>query len=347
MEQRPLGRSEIQVSPICLGTMTWGQQNDEGEAFAQMDKAVDYGVNFFDTAEMYPAPPTAETQGLTERYIGNWLRRRRCRDRIVLATKVTGRSNGFDYLRGGETRLDRGNIVAALEASLKRLRCDHVDLYQLHWPDRTTNFFGRRGYEHDPDDRPVPLEETLSVLGELVAAGKVRAIGVSNETPWGAMALLRLAESLGLPRPVSIQNPYNLVNRTFEGGLAEISMREDLGLLAYSPLAGGTLTGKYLGGAQPPGSRMTLFRGRYPRYFTHNAEAAISAYVSLAGRHGLDPAQMAIAYVVSRPFVTSAIIGATSLGQLTSDLESVTLGLSPEVLEEIEDVQRRFPNPCP
>lgn len=347
MEHRRLGRSDIQVSRICLGTMTWGRQNDEREAFAQMDKAVDFGVNFFDTAEMYPVPPSAETQGRTERYIGNWLRRRRCRERIVLATKVTGRSGGFDYLRGGETRLDRANIEAALEASLKRLQCDHVDLYQLHWPDRSTNFFGRRGYEHDPDDRPVPLEETLAVLGELVSAGKVRAIGISNDTPWGALTLLRLAERLELPRLVSIQNPYNLVNRTFEDGLAEISMREDLGLLAYSPLAGGTLTGKYLDGAEPPGSRMTLFRERYPRYFTHTAEAAISAYVALARRHGLDPAQMAIAYAVSRPFVTSAIIGATSLGQLTTDLESVTLTLSPEVLEEIEDVQRRFPNPCP
>ena len=346
MQYRPLGRAGMKVSAICLGTMTWGEQNDEAEAFAQMDMAVERGVNFFDTAEMYPVPPSAETQGRTEEHIGNWLAARGGRDRIVLATKVTGRSSAFPWLRGGETRLDRGQIEAALDASLRRLKTDYVDLYQLHWPDRNTNTFAQRGYEHDADDDPVPLDETLEALADLVKSGKVRQVGLSNETPWGAMACLTLSETNGPPRMVSIQNAYNLLNRNFEIGLAEIALREHMGLLAYSPLAAGVLTGKYLDGARPPGARITLFGQRYPRYFTPPAEPATREYVALARAHALDPAQMAIAFVYSRPFVTSAIIGATSTAQLAADLDAADLALSEEVLAGIEDVQRRFPNPC-
>jgi len=351
MELRPLGTTDVEVTKICLGTMTWGQQNDEAEAFAQMDAALDHGVNFLDAAEMYPVPPSAESQGRTEAYIGNWLHARGTRDRVVLATKVTGRSRGFPYLRpdidDGETRLDRASIEAALEASLRRLRTDHIDLYQLHWPDRAVNLFGQRGYVHDPEDEAVALEETLAVLADAIQAGKVRHVGLSNDTPWGVMRCLALAETRGLPRMVSIQNAYNLVNRSFETGLAEIAMRERIGLLAYSPLAGGTLTGKYLDGRKPAGARMTLFGERYPRYFTPPAKPAIRAYVDLARAHGFDPAQMAVAFAASRPFVTSAIIGATSLAQLETNLAAAALTLSPEVMDGIEAIQRLYPDPCP
>lgn len=346
MEQRPLGRTGLQVSAICLGTMTWGQQNDEAEAFAQMDLAIERGVTFFDTAEMYPVPPTPETQGRTETYIGNWLESRGARDRIVLASKVTGRSPDMPFVRGG-SRLDRKTIETALDESLKKLKTDYLDLYQLHWPDRVTNFFGMRGFEFDSDDDAIPLEETFGALADLAASGKIRHVGLSNDTPWGAMQALRLADANGLPRAVSIQNPYNLLNRIFEVGLAEIAIREDVGLLAYSPLAGGVLTGKYLDGNQPDGARMTLFGERYTRYFTPNAEPATRAYVEIARRHGLHPAQMAIAYCLSRSFMTSVIIGATSTAQLETDIAGAEIALAPEVLEAIEEVQRRYPDPCP
>lgn len=346
MEKRRLGRTDIEVTAICLGTMTWGQQNSEDEAFEQMDAALDFGINFFDSAEMYPVPPSAETQGRTEAYIGNWLAARKCRGRIVLATKVTGRSDEMPYARGG-SRLDRATVTAALEGSLRKLKTDYIDLYQLHWPDRKVNRFGQRGYVHDADDAPIPLEDTLATLADLIAAGKIRMVGLSNETPWGAMRCAQLAETAGLPRMVSIQNPYNLVNRTFELGLSEIAIREDMGLLAYSPLAGGTLTGKYLDGAKPEGARMSLFPERYTRYFTPTAEPALRAYVKLAKDHGLDPAQMAIAWVASRPFVTSTIVGATGMAQLKTNLESLALVLPDAVVEGIEDLQKHHPDPCP
>lgn len=347
MEYRQLGRTDLRVSAICLGTMTWGQQNSQDEGFAQMDRAVEAGINFMDSAEMYPVPPDAESQGRTEEILGNWLNERGKRDDIIVATKVTGRSSAFPYLRGGDTRLDKKSINEAIDASLKRLKTDYVDLYQTHWPDRKTNYFGQLGYKHDAGDEPVPLEETLGALADLVTAGKVRHVGVSNDSPWGVMKLLELAERGGLPRVVSIQNPYNLVNRTFEIGLSEIAIREDVGLLAYAPLAGGMLSGKYMDGKEPEGARMTLFGDRYKRYFTPNAEPAMRGYIEVAEKHGLDPCQMGIAFVHRQPFTTSTIIGETTMEQMEANLAAVDLELSDEVLADIEDVQTRFQNPCP
>jgi len=348
MEYRRLGRSDIRVSSLCLGSMTWGEQNNEAEGHAQLDRAFNRGINFIDTAEMYAVPTRAETQGESERIIGSWIAGGAVpRDRIVLATKVTGRSDRFTWIRGSdETRLDRASILAACDASLQRLRTDYIDLYQLHWPDRPVNKFGQLDYEHSDEDS-VPLEESLAALGELVAAGKVRLAGVSNETPWGTMECLRLSESGGVPRIASIQNPYNLLNRTFEIGLSEIAMREDVGLLVYGALASGTLSGKYLDGARPAGTRMALFPDYFPRYLKPRAQAATARYVALARRHGLDPAQMALAFAVSRPFVTSVIIGETSLGQLDSNVDAAGLVLAKDVLDDIAALHREDHNPCP
>ncbi|EPC01829.1 aldo-keto reductase [Litchfieldella anticariensis FP35 = DSM 16096] len=343
MQIRPLGKTGINVSRLCLGTMTFGEQNSEAEAHEQLDRAVAFGINFIDTAEMYPVPPMAETQGRTEAYIGSWLKRRASRDDIIIATKVAG--PGLAHIRGGP-RLTREHIQQAIDGSLTRLQTDYVDLYQLHWPDRSTNFFGKLGYLPDEEEDATPLEETLSALKELVDAGKVRAIGLSNETPWGVMRCLRLAETMDIPRVASVQNPYNLLNRSFEVGLAEIAHREDVGLLAYSPLAFGVLSGKYLDGARPPKGRLTLFE-RFQRYTSEVAEEATHAYVRIARDHGLDPAQMALAYVNSRPFLTSNIIGATTMEQLESNLASESLKLEQEVLDAIEAVHKRLPNPCP
>lgn len=345
MEYRKLGRTDLEVSVLCLGTMTWGEQNTEAEAHAQLDAALAAGVNFIDTAEMYPVPPRVETYTLTEQYIGNWLKRRGRRDEIVLASKVASRADWLDYIRDGQICLDRANIEQALHGSLERLQTDYLDLYQLHWPDRNTNFFGELGYQHRPAPS-VPIEETLRVLADLVAAGKIRHVGLSNETPWGVMEFLRLAGQCGLPRVVSVQNPYSLLNRIFEIGLAEVAQREDCGLLAYSPLGFGVLSGKYLNGQQPAGARITLFE-RFSRYSNPQAETATAAYVALAQAHGLDPAQMALAYVSSRPFLTSNIIGATSLAQLQSNLASMELRLEDEVLAGIEAIHQQQPNPAP
>lgn len=345
MQYRQLGRTDIEVSVICLGTMTFGEQNTEAEAHEQLDYAVAQGINFIDTAEMYPVPPRAETQGLTEAHIGSWLRRRGGRDRVVLATKAAGPADWLEYLRSGPD-LTRAHLEQALHASLERLQTDYIDLYQIHWPARNTNFFGSLGYVHEPGENSTPIAETLSVLGEFVEQGKVRHIGVSNETPWGIMEYLRLAEQLGLPRILSVQNPYNLLNRTFEIGLAEIAHREAVGLLAYSPLAFGMLSGKYLNGARPEHARLTLFE-RFSRYSNTEGEAATERYVALARDHGLTPAQMALAYVNSRPFVTSNIIGATTLAQLSEDIASIDLELSDTVLEAIEQIHIAQPNPCP
>ncbi|NBC12141.1 MAG: NADP(H)-dependent aldo-keto reductase [Gammaproteobacteria bacterium] len=346
MQYRPLGRTDLSVSAICLGTMTFGEQNTAAEAAEQLDRAVAAGINFIDTAEMYPVPPKAETMGRTEEYIGRWLAERGGRDKLVIASKVAGPGDWLPYIRGGNNRLDRANIQQALEDSLRRLGTDYLDLYQLHWPDRQTNFFGRLGYEHPAEDDSVPLLETLEVLGELVQSGKIRHVGLSNETPWGTMRFLELAERHGLPRMVSIQNPYSLLNRTFEIGLAEVAIREQCGLLAYSPLAFGALSGKYLNGQRPPKGRLTLF-SRFSRYSNDQAVAATAEYVAVARKHGLDPAQMALAFVTSRPFVTSNIIGATTLAQLEQNLASIDLELSEAVLEDIEAVHTRQPNPSP
>lgn len=347
MEYRKLGNTDIAVSLLCLGSMTWGQQNSEKQAFAQMDYAVDQGINFFDTAELYPVPPNPETQGSSEAIIGNWLAKTGRRDRLVLASKVMGRSDanaGTAHIRGG-ARLNREHIVEAVEASLSRLRTDYIDLYQVHWPERRTNFFGQLGYRHSDDDG-ISIEETLSVLGELVQQGKVRHIGISNETPWGLMEYLRLSREKGLPRPASIQNPYNLLNRTFEVGLSECAIRERVSLLAYSPLGFGVLSGKYLGGALPENSRLTLFK-RFARYGNPQAVAATEAYVKLAREHGLEPAQMALAFVNSRDCLTSNIIGATSMEQLESNIASLSLELGEEVLAGIETIHRKICNPSP
>jgi len=346
MRYRPLGRTDIRVSELCLGTMTFGEQNTEADAFEQLDRAVDAGINFIDTAEMYPVPPMAQTQGLTETYIGNWLAARGNRDQLILATKVAGPADWMPHPRGADGRLDRANIEAALDASLRRLRTDYVDLYQLHWPDRDTNYFGKLGYQHSEPDNSVPLLETLGVLDDLVKAGKIRHVGLSNETPWGTMHALALAERHGLPRVVSIQNPYNLLNRTFEIGLAEVAMREQCGLLAYSPLAFGMLTGKYQDGARPEGARLTLY-ARFDRYSNPQAIAATDRYITIASRHGLDPSKMALAWVTSRPFVTSNIIGATSMAQLEINLASADLKLTDEVMAEIESAHAMQPNPSP
>jgi aryl-alcohol dehydrogenase-like predicted oxidoreductase len=349
MQYRKLANTNVEVSAIGLGTMTWGEQNTEAEAHAQMDYAFERGVNLFDTAEMYPVPPRAETQGSTERYVGTWLKKTGLRDKIFLATKMAGPSRQPgrpSHIRGQGNQFDRPNLTQALNDSLQRLQTDHVDLYQLHWPDRSTITFGRTTYPWEDEPNTVPIEETLEVLTDFVRQGKVRYLGVSNETPWGVAQFLAAAQRLGLERIVSIQNPYNLVNRTFEVGLAEFSHRDHVGLLAYSPLAFGWLSGKYEGGARPAGARITLFE-RFTRYTKPQAQAAFSAYVQLAREHGLTPAQMALAFVNSRPFTTSNLVGATSLEQLKENIDSIDIVLNEEVLAGIEAIHEKHPNPAP
>jgi len=346
MKYNQLGRTELKVSRICLGTMTWGEQNTEAEAHQQLDVALGAGINFIDSAEMYPVPPRAETYGRTEQYIGSWLKARNNRDQVIIASKVMSRSTDLNYVRDGDNRLDKKNILAAVEGSLSRLQTDYIDLYQLHWPDRRCNFFGQLGYVHDNDDEAIEIAETLEVLSALVSSGKVRHIGLSNETPWGTMEFLRLSQQLNLPRAASIQNPYSLLNRSFEVGLAEIAHRENIGLLAYSPLGFGTLSGKYLNNRNPKAARLTLF-DRFQRYTNIPTQHAIAEYVTLAQQHKLDPAQMALAYVNSRSFLTSTIIGATTLEQLHSNINSIDLVLNNDVIEGIEAIHRRHPNPSP
>lgn len=345
MQTRKLGNTDIDVSLICLGTMTWGEQNTESEAFEQLDYATEAGVNFIDAAEMYPVPPRAETQGLTEQYLGNWLARSGRRDDLVIASKVAGPGNGLTYLRNGP-RLTRAHIREACEASLKRLQTDYIDLYQVHWPDRSTNFFGQLGYQTNPEESFTPIEETLEALDELVREGKIRQIGLSNETPWGTMEYLRLARERGWPRAVSIQNPYNLLNRSFEVGMAEIAHREQAGLLAYSPLAFGMLSGKYLGESWPEKARLTLYE-RFKRYSNSRGMAATRAYVELAREHGLSPVELALAFVNSRSFVTSNIVGATTMVQLQENIGSASISLDQDALDAIEALHAEFTYPCP
>ncbi|HET6786689.1 MAG TPA: NADP(H)-dependent aldo-keto reductase, partial [Aquabacterium sp.] len=323
--------------------------NTEAEAHAQLDAALDAGINLIDTAEMYPVPPRPDTQGRTEQYIGTWLRQRGRRQDIVLATKATGPSRQAarpSHIREGRLSLTRENLFEAVNLSLQRLQTDHIDLYQLHWPDRSTNTFGQLGYQHVKDEVTVPIEETLSALQALVQSGKVRHVAVSNETPWGLSRFVHLSESRQLPRVASIQNPYSLLNRSFEIGLSEIALREEVGLLAYSPLGFGVLSGKYLGGQRPEGARLSLFE-RFSRYSGDITQSATEAYVNLFRQHGIDPAQGALAFVNSRDFVTANIIGATSLAQLRSNIASIDVVLPPEVLEGIEAIHRRHPNPAP
>lgn len=348
MDYRPLGRTGLNVSAICLGTMTWGDQNSEDEGHAQMDYAVDQGINFFDTAELYSIPPKAETQGSTERIIGSWFARSGKRDKVILATKVVGRSqNTWFRDDGSPAELNRRQIEEAVNKSLKRLQTDYIDLYQLHWPDRPVSQFGSNGVIYRRTEGPEnSIASILDALDGIVKSGKVRHIGLSNESAWGAMTFLRQAELADQPRVQSIQNAYSLLNRTFEIGLAEIADREQVSLLAYSPLGQGYLTGKYQNGALPPGTRKALF-DRLQRYETPGAAPAIDAYVALAREFGFDPAQMALAFVTSRPFVTSNIIGATTMAQLRANIASQEVTISPELEKRINAIHVLNANPCP
>lgn len=345
MRYTKLGGSDLTISEICLGTMTFGEQNTEEQSHAQIDMALNYGVNFIDTAEMYSIPPREETYGKTEEIIGNWFQKTGRREQVILASKVIGQADWMPHVRGGKACLDRNNIEQAIEASLHRLQTDYLDLYQIHWPDRKTNFFGKLDYQHLEQEETTSIEETLMVLNDLVRTGKVRYIGISNETPWGVMEYLRLSDKLNLPRIISIQNPYNLLNRSFEIGLSEISHREQINLLAYSPLGFGVLSGKYLD-HQPENSRLALFPS-YQRYTNENGIAATREYVNLALEHQLKPAQMALAFVNRRPFIGANIIGATNLEQLKENLESSEIDLSETLLNEIDTIHLRYSNPCP
>ncbi|MCL4678632.1 MAG: aldo/keto reductase [Alphaproteobacteria bacterium] len=342
---RPLGRTGLNVSLICLGTMTWGRQNNEAEGHAQMDYALSRGVNFFDTAEMYAVPPNAETYGKTEAIIGTWFKKTGNRSKVILATKVAG--PGLPWVRGGQAVIDRKNIKEALEGSLKRLQTDYIDLYQLHWTNRGSYAFNQL-WSYNPKFKPEEVRENflevLETLGELVKEGKIRHAGLSNETAWGTMNWLRLSEERGLPRMASIQNEYSLLYRLFEPDMHEIAMAENVGLLAWSPLATGMLSGKYLNGKRPKGSRWTLLSNRSARD-TLQANDAVRAYMAVAKKHKLDVCQMALAFVNSRPFVTANIIGATTMQQLKANIDSVDLALSPEVLRDIDEVRRDFPIP--
>jgi aryl-alcohol dehydrogenase-like predicted oxidoreductase len=341
-----LGRTGLKVSVICLGTMTWGRQNTQEEAFEQMDYAISQGVNFFDTAEMYAVPPTEKTYGKTETIIGNWLSESRSRDKIIIATKVAG--PGLSWVRNGKSNHSRKQIEEALEGSLKRLQTDYIDLYQLHWPRRPHYHFGRH-WDYDPTDINAPDEkesflETLQTLDDLIKAGKIRHIGLSNETAWGVMSFLHLSGLHGLPRMASIQNEYSLTCRIFEPDLAEVSIHEDIGLLAYSPLAAGALSGKYLNGNIPEGSRRTLLTSPSHRD-TEMADKAIKSYIKIAEKYNLDVCQMALSYVNNKPFLTSNIIGATTMEQLKSNIASANIVLEKDCLQDIEKAHKATPMP--
>jgi len=345
MKYNRLGSSELDVSEICLGTMTFGEQNSEVEAHQQLDYAVSRGVNFFDTAEMYAVPPRAETQGLTERYVGSWLKMQ-VREKQIIATKITAPGRGFPWVRGGPKAIDRTSVNEAVDLSLKRLQTDYIDLYQIHWPDRYLPNFGQAFYDPQEERATIGIEEQLEALNSVVQAGKVRYIGLSNESPWGVMEFLRLARERNLPMAASIQNAYSLLNRSYEPALSEITRREGIPLIPYSALGFGHLAGKYLNGGKPKGARLTLFPPFGVRYDKPNVEPASAAYVDLANRNGLSPATMAIAFVRSRWFVASTIIGATSLGQLKENIDVVGIELPEPVLREIDAIHQRYPSPA-
>ncbi len=344
MNYKKLGNTDINVSTICLGTMTWGEQNTQNEAFEQMDYSLDNGVNFWDTAELYAVPPKAETYGFTENIIGNWFEKTKKRKDIILASKVGGPSR--KYMRNGENSFTGKNLENALHGSLKRLKTDYIDLYQLHWPERNVNNFGRLGYEHKENDWN-KFEDVLENLKKFIEEGKIRYVGLSNETPWGVMNYLQLAKDKDLPRMMSIQNPYSLLNRSYEVGLAEVSIRENIGCLSYSPLASGYLTGKYRNKQFPKGSRMERDFDFWTRYRKPNMEEAVEDYYKISQKFDLDMSQMSIKFCEVQDFMTSVIIGATTMEQLKTNVESVKVNLDSEVIKEINNVQKKYPNPCP
>lgn len=345
MQTRPLGSSQIQVTPVCLGTMTFGEQTPEADAHAQLDLAVERGINFIDTAELYAVPPKAETYGMTEAIVGRWLKRQD-RSKIILATKVVGPGRTMAWIRGGSLNFSRDNIRSALEASLRRLQTDYIDLYQLHWPDRNQPMFGQWQYDPDKERDSVAIKLQLETLAELVSEGRIRAIGLSNEHPWGVMQFIRHAEEFDLTRVVSIQNAYHLLNRTFEVGLHEVCHREKVGLLAYSPLAFGHLTGKYLADPAAEG-RVNRFKGFGQRYEKPGVAAAVATYCDLARKHGLTPTQLALAFVRSRPFVASTILGASTRAQLEENLDACEVRLDAAVLAEIDRLYLLLGSPAP
>tara|TARA_B110000003_G_C16530753_1_gene488816 strand:+ start:33 stop:1070 length:1038 start_codon:yes stop_codon:yes gene_type:complete len=345
MNYKKLGNTDLDVSTICLGTMTWGEQNTQEEGFKQMSYALDRGINFWDTAELYAIPPKKNTYGKTEEIIGNWFKKNKKREKVILATKIAG--PGLSWIRNGEYQYNRKNLNEAVNQSLKRLKTDYIDLYQLHWPERKTNYFGRLGYEHKEDNEWNKFEDILITLDEIIKDGKIRNIGISNETAWGLHKFTEVSKSKNLPKMMSVQNPYNLLNRTYEVGLAEISIREKSGLLAYSPLGFGFLSGKYRNGKLPEKSRMKLFGTQFPRYKTNNGLLAIEKYYNISKKYDLDFAQMSLKFCEIQPFVTSVIIGATTMEQLKTDVESVNVNLTEEIIKEINEVQSIYPNPCP
>ncbi len=346
MHYQTLPKIDEKVSKICLGTMTWGQQNDESQAHEQMDLALSEGVNFWDTAEMYPSPPDKDKQGDTERFMGTWFNKTKQRNKVVLASKISP----MDFLRDGQTRYTAKDISSAIDGNLKRLQTDYIDVYQLHWPERQANFFGQRGYSEDMANQSLddltPFLETIQALNDEIKKGRIRAYGLSNDTAWGLMRYLWEADKNGLIAPITVQNPYSLLNRLYEVNMAEIAHRENVGLLAYSPLGFGVLSGKYLEGKRPEGARLTKY-DRFQRYTNDQAISATERYAKIAEEAGLDMAQMALAFVNSRPFVTSNIIGATSTEQLKSNIDSIDLTLSADVLDAIEAVHTQQPNPSP
>ena len=345
MNYKKLGNTDLKVSTICLGTMTWGEQNTQNEGFEQMDYALDQGVNFWDTAEIYSIPPKQETFGDTEAIIGNWFEKTKKRDQVILASKVCGPMR--EYVRGGGNQFGKKNIEEALDGSLRRLKTDYIDLYQLHWPERKTNFFGKLGYEHDDDNEWTKFEDILGSLKKFIDQGKIRHVGLSNETAWGLSKFLEISKEKNLPRMLSVQNPYNLLNRTYEISIAEMSIREQAGLLAYSPLACGYLSGKYRNNQLPKNSRMERDGDFWTRYVKPNTDRAIDAYYEIAKKHNLDLTQMSLKFLEIQSFVTSVIIGATTMEQLKTNIDSVNISLSNDIINEINEVQKIYPNPCP
>jgi len=349
MKYRKLGITDLNVSVICLGTMTFGEQNSQKEGFEQMDYAFEKGVNFYDTAELYAVMPRKETYGKTEEIIGNWFKMKKNRDKIILASKVASKDSGLHWIRSGGKNLgfDKKNINLAIDDSLKRLQTDYIDLYQLHWPERKIPKFGKLDFEYDPHDNDwTTIEEVLENLNDLIKVGKIRFIGLSNETPWGLMKFLEISKEKNLPRVMSIQNVYSLVNRVFDVANSEVAIRENCGLLAYSPLAGGRLSGKYLNNKTPQNSRYTLWPSNFSRHHTRRGEIAIEKYYNLAKESGLAPSTFANAFVNDRPFVTSNIIGATSMEQLKENIDSIDINLSKDLLKKIEEIHLFDPNPC-